>query len=335
MELKAIFMIDPSQTSAVPARNAPFSPAKARALLRTIKRLKMLSGLASAIALFALIGLYLTYQRFSTLRPIIQAGGQTITLRDYEGTLEQQDSGKVLHDLVSAALIRQAADRAGVLPSQSDVDVRLALIRQRDPATVQAAEANGSLPLLRDQLLAQIALENLCIQNVSVSDAEVSRYYETHQAHFQQHAQARMTLVVADTAKEAEDATDDLRAGIPPEVLAGQKGLHVAGQNGYHANLGTRQGRALAASWKTMQVGEIRTAPLGRQFLVTQLVSVQAAQTRPLEEIKTDVTRLARLEKAVSPDTILAQLYQANPPVFKVDKYAQYFAGSTQARRSP
>ena len=325
-------MIDPSQTS--PARSAPISPAQARALQKAIIRLKRISGVASALAVLALISLFLTYQRFSPLRPLVQVGGQSISQRDYEAAWEQQDGGKVLHDLVSAALIRQAADRAGVLPRQSDVDARLALIRQHDPGTVNTAEANGFLPLLRDQLLAQIALENLRIQSVSASDAEISRYYQMHQANFQQRTQARMTLVVADTAKQAGDAAADLRAGIPPEVLAGQTGLHVAGQNGYQPNLG-RQGPALAAAWKTMSVGEIRTTALGRQFLVIQLVSVQAAQTRPLEEIKTDVARLVRLEKAVPADVELKRLYQADPPVFVVKKYAQYFSADTQIGHQP
>jgi len=333
MEPKASPTID-TQASA-PAGAAPASAAEARALLRTVIRLRTLAAFASAVAVLALLGLFLTSQRFSPLRAIAVVGGQSITKRDYDEALEQKDGGKMLHDLVSDALVRQAADRAGVLPTEGDVAARLALIGQRDPGLAQAAEAEGSLSLLRDQIQAQMALENLRFHDVSVSDAEVRRYYEAHRANFQQRARASMTLVAADTAAGAEAAAADLHDGIPPDILAEQKGLHVAGQNGYQVNLGTPPGRALSESWKTMRVGQIRTGRLGKQFLVAQMVSVQPAQTIPLQDIKADVTRLARLDKAVSAEAELARLYQANPPAFPVDKYARYFDLGARAGGSP
>ncbi len=333
MEPNAPPTIGPRPSAPVAVFNAPASGAGARSQFRTVLRLKMAAGFASTLAVLALAGLFLTYQRFSTLRPIALAGSQRITLRDYEGALEQRDNGKLLHEMVSAALVRQAAAKAGILPTDDDVAARLALIRQRDPGLVQAAEADGSLPLLRDQLLNQIALENLRIQNVPVTDAEIRRYYQAHGANFQQHAQARMAVVVADTAEEADAAADDLRDGIPADVLAEQNGLHVAGQKGYRVDLGTPQGRALAASWKTLRGGETRTAPLGKQFLVVQMISAQAAGTVPLQAIRADVARLVRLEKAAPAEAELARLYQANPPTFPVEKYAQFFEAGARAGR--
>jgi len=303
MESNAPPLIAPPSPAPTPALTAPASASEARALLRALIRLKWAAGFASALAVFSLAGLFLTYQRFSTLRPIVLVGGQRITLRDYEGALERRDNGKVLHDMVSAALVRQAA-----------------------------AE-DGSLPLLRDQLLDQIALENLRIRNVPVSDAEVDRYYQAHRASFQQRAQAQMALVVADTAEEADAAADDLRDGIPLDVIAEQKGLYVAGEKGYRVSLGTPQGRTLAESWKTMRRGETRTAPLGRQFLVAQMVSVEGAGTLPLQTVRASVARLARLEKTIPAEAALARLYRATPPSFPVDKYAGYFDAGARAGR--
>ncbi|MGI4788459.1 MAG: peptidyl-prolyl cis-trans isomerase [Janthinobacterium lividum] len=318
-------MIDPEPEAPPAVRKTTAQAAEVRALFKSVVRLRAIAGAASVVAFLALLGLFLTYQRFSTLRPIVEVGGQSITKRDYESALEEKDGGRTLHDLVSSVLIRQAADKVGVLPSDSDVDTRLAEIRQRDPGQVQAAESDGSLPLLRDQLLAQIALENLRIQGVTVSDAEVSRYYNAHRADFKQSAQAKMTLVVADTAVEAAGAAADLHDGIAESVIAEQNGLHVAGQDGYAVDLGTSQGRALAASWKTMHVGEIRTASLGSQFLVALLVSAQQPRIIPLQDIKAGIVRLARLEKAVPAQVELDRLYKADPPTFPVEKYAQYF----------
>jgi hypothetical protein len=333
MESNAPPLIAPPSPAPTPALTAPASASEARALLRALIRLKWAAGFASALAVFSLAGLFLTYQRFSTLRPIVLVGGQRITLRDYEGALERRDNGKVLHDMVSAALVRQAAAGAGVLPTDDDVSARLALIQQRDPGLVQAAAEDGSLPLLRDQLLDQIALENLRIRNVPVSDAEVDRYYQAHRASFQQRAQAQMALVVADTAEEADAAADDLRDGIPLDVIAEQKGLYVAGEKGYRVSLGTPQGRTLAESWKTMRSGETRTAPLGRQFLVAQMVSVEGAGTLPLQTVRASVARLARLEKTIPAEAALARLYRATPPSFPVDKYAGYFDAGARAGR--
>lgn len=338
MEPQAPPVTEPQPAAPPPAGTAsagaaPVSAVEARAQFRAVLRLRRLAWVTSAVAALALLALFLTYQRFSPMRVIAQAGGQAITLRDYDGVLEQKDAGKTLHDMVSAALVRQAAARAGVLPTDEDVAARLALIRQRDPSAVQAAGADGTLPLLRDQLLSQMALENLRLQNVPVTDADVSRYYESHRANFQQRARASLTLVAADTEAAAEAAAADLRDGIPPDVLATQPGMHVAGQNGYQVDLGTPAGRALSDEWKTMREGEIRTARLGRQLLVVQMVAVRPAQTTPLGDIKGDVTRLVRLDKAPSADDELARLYQAEPPQFPEDKYRAAFDTGARAGR--
>ena len=335
MEPKLIATTSPEPGGSALALPAAARTAEMRTLIKTVIRLKAMARLAFALAFFSVIGLFLTYQRFSTLRPIVTVGGQSITKRDYESVLEQKDNGKALHDMVSEALIEQAAAKAGALPAEEDISRRMALIQQRDPRAVQEAEADGSLPLLHDQLHAQIALENLRIQNVFVSNAEVLRYYNAHQADFQEHAQARMTLVVADTAEESEAAADDLRDGIPPDILAEQNGLHVAGHGGYTVNLETPQGHALFTSWKHMRPGEIRTRPLGKQFLVVQMVSAQTAKIIPLRGIQADVARLARLEKAVPAEVELARLYQETPPRFPAEKYARYFDAAAQAGHSP
>jgi len=320
-------MINP-QTPAPDAASAASRPPPAvRRLFRTIRRLKIIAGTASIVAALALAGMVLTYQRFSTLRPIALVGGEAITRRDYEDAMEQKYGKEVLTDLVSAALVRQAAASSGLLPTDDYVDARLALVRQHDPGLVSQAEAAGTLPALREQLRAQIALENLRIENVSVTDTEVARYYAAHRASFQQAAEDRMNLVTAQTARQAKMAARELRGGAL-DTLAKQPGLHVVGRHGYQVNLATPQGRALTQSWNAMHTGEVRTEPLGGQFLVVQMVSAQPARVVPLGSIQADVTRLAKLDKAISAQAEIARLYQANPPSFPVEKYAAFFNGS-------
>ena len=240
--------------------------------------------------------LFLTVQRFSTLRPIVKIGSERITVRDYEGTLEQNDRGKILYALVSSALIRQAASEAGALPTDTDVSARLEAERRSGSGVIQAAEAGRTLPLVRDLLSARIALENLRIQNISASPDEIRRYYALHPADFQKHAQAKMTLVVADTDSLAEAAAADLRDGIRPEILAEQSGLSVVGQNGYQLDLNKLGGTLPLSFWKKMHVGDIETTRLGRRFLVAQMVSAQSSHPVPLRQIAGEVSRRVRLE---------------------------------------
>ena len=290
-----------------------------------VARLKMALAIALALAVLAVVAAVVIFFRFSTTRPLVTVGSRTISKREYQAVLDQQAGKKVLGDMVYGELIRQAAAKTNLLPAAAEVDARMALIGQHNPQAAQASVASLGLPGFREQVTTTLALENLRMQGLSASPAEIARFYAAHQIGFRQQGHSEVALIQTGSPTDAQTAAQLLRQGVDPRVIAKQPSFHLNGYNGF--SLDTRQPAAQEAlkSVTSMKAGDVQTHPFGKQFLTVKMMSQKAARVQPLSEVQPQVSRLVRLEKAPPADVVVARLYKANPPVFALDKYVAYF----------
>jgi hypothetical protein len=268
-------------------------------------------------------------------QPIVTLGAETITRSDYIATLEAAVGKDILRKMVFSALVLQAAAKAGVTPTEAEVDARVKDISIHQPALVPQV----STPAGRENLMTDIALENLRIQNVVVSDAEVANFYTRNAALFTLPSQVQTTLVVSQTQADADRAEILLGQDLTPEAIAAKPGLHVAGVNGFNfsmeslpADVRQNVGQTVLA----MKSGQVKTIPVpSGDFLTFKVKSAHADQLLPLSQVKDEATRQAKLQRAVSPQVELAKLYQANPPTFSDPKYKAYFSDIASFRPGP
>lgn len=288
----------------------------------------------AVIAAVSVIVNVLLFFRYSSSRPIVTVGGTTVTRKQFQDQLEHDDGQAVLTKLVFTALVTQAAARAGVLPTGGDVEDRMqALARQAPQVLAPYSGDPVKLAQFKQDLTTDMALENLRIQDVALSPAQIAGYYAQHQADFALPPQATTTVVVTQNEVNSATAADLLRQNDPPDVISRQPGLRVVGISGYNPDLGTLPVslKKETTDWAThAKIGSVKTFEAGAFYLTFRVTGRQPAVVPPLSQVRGKVERAARLQLAPSQPEELARLYQKAKPEFNSDKYASYFTAVQQ-----
>lgn len=289
----------------------------------------VVSRILAAVLVCSLAANVLLYLRWSNSRPLVTVGGEVITKKEFQDHLEYQSGASVLNTLVFTRLVTQAAAREGVAPTQKDVDARIAMIQRRAPNLLAPYSSDKvKMAEFRQSLGTEIALENLRIKDVSLTPAELAAYYAAHRQQFLLPPQMKTTTVVTQNSVDAATATDLLRQNTPPDAIARQPHLMVVGIGSYKPDLeqlSPALKAQVSAFVQSSKVGAIKTFRDGAYFLTFQVTNITPGQMPTLSQVRDEVDRMARLERAPAPQATLAKLYQASTPVFNSDRYAAYF----------
>ncbi len=273
----------------------------------------------------------LLYLRWSTSRPLVTVGSAVITKKQFQDQLEHDQGQTVLTRLVFTSLVSQAASRAGVTPTESDIDGRIAGIQRQSPQVLTPYSGDPvKMAQFRQDLTMSMALENLRIHDVALSPAQVTDYYNRHSAEFLLPQQTITSTVVSGSAMDAATAATLLRQNDPLDVIGRQPRLRVVGIGGYNPNMQSLP-KALqkqTSDWAQQAgVGAVQTFRSGAYFLTFQVNKRLPAVVPPLSQIRGEVERSARLAVAPSQQEEMARLYQTAKPSFNSDRYAGYFTG--------
>ena len=276
----------------------------------------------------------LMYLRYSPRRAVVVVGSHKISKYDYEEALDLQSGKQVLNQMVFSELISQAAARANLVPTEAQVDARLAEIERLTPQSFQTAASRALSSADRANLRTQMEVENLRMQNIKASDAEIAEYYDAHKAVFSAIPQTVSVLVVTQKSGDAASAEHLLGLGLTPEAIARQPNMHVNGLNGFSANtqaLPAPLQRKIQLALFAMKPGAIRTFPFDPYFLTFKVAVHQRGRVTPLSEVRDLIGRQVRLQKAPDSATELAQLYQREKPQILNARYGPYFQDIDQA----
>ena len=300
----------------------------------------IVAGSLVAITALSLTTNALMYLRYSSSRPLVTVGSQVISKKDYLDAVDYQTQGAVLKKLVLQDLVTQAAAKAGVLPTAADVDARIADIQRRAPQLLAAANGDpAKMADFKDDLKTDIALENLRLQGVHVTDAEVADFYNRHRDPDPSKNplalpnQVQTALVVAQNSVDAVQAAALLKQNIGLDVIARQPRLHVVGVNGFTVNLQALPpaiNQKISAAVFRMHPGDVQTVAVGKDYVVLRATRSSGAGIPSLAQIRPQVTRLAKLDKAIPASLEIASLYQISKPHFAVAKYEGYFDDLSQ-----
>lgn len=277
----------------------------------------------------------LMYLRYSPRRPLVIVGSHKISKYDYERALDQQAGKQVLNQMVFAELINQAATRASLVPTEAQVHARLAEIKRLTPQAFQTTLTQAASDKGESELRTQIEMENLRVQNIRASDAEIAEFYNSHKAIFTATPQTVSILVLTDKPQDAASAEHLLSLGLTPPAIARQPGMHVNGVNGFSINMQMTPvplQRKMQAFLSGMKTNAVKTFSSGPFFLTFKVMGHQPGHVTPLSEVRDLIARQVRLQKAPDNDTELAQLYQREQPQILNARYSAYFQDIQQAR---
>ena len=286
----------------------------------------------AVIAVVSLLANALLYMRYSTGRALVSVGSEVITKKQYQDQLEHQAGQDVLSKMVLSKLINQAASRAGVAATTQDVDAQIASIERRSPQILTPyAQDPSKMAEFKADLQTRIALDNLRMKDVAISPVELAAYYARHKSDFQLPQQVRTTTVITKSAMDADIAADLLRQNQPADAIGRQARMAVVGINGYSPDFSALPPvlkKQISDSIRSMKTGEVATFHTGSLYLSMRIGNNSAATVPPLDKVREQVERQARLEKAPPVAKMVAQLYQTAKPVFHYDedKYSSYFS---------
>ncbi len=319
-----------ARAAAAKQRSAGWQLALRQRFARTLavpreKRWRQAALLLGTAAAVSVAGNVLMYFRFTPARPLVTVGNHVIQDREYRALVDSAAGQPVLTRLVFSELIQQAAAKAGVTPTEAQVDARL-----REMQAQGQAPAGAAAPAFRENLALNLALENLRTAGIPASDAEVAAFYKQHSAALVQPAQVTSVLVVTQRQYLAQTAAALLAQGKTPAQMAAEPDMQVDGQNGFHLNLDALPQalhQSVVAAALAMRPGQIKVIPVGSAFLTVKCLSRHPGSLPPLPAVQDRVARLVKLQKAPTEGAELATLYKANPPRFDIDRYAAYFSG--------
>ena len=291
------------------------------------RRIALVMG---AITVAALAGMALMYFRFTPARPLVTIGKHVIQRREFQEKLESAAGQSVLTKIVFSELVRQAAVKAGEMPTASQVDARLADMQRQG----QALPAGETASSLREDATLDMAMENLRIAGIAVTPVEIAQVYSKNKALLIQPAQVQSILVVAPSSFGAQNAATLLSQGKTAAQIAAVPEMHVDGENNFHINLASLPlplHKKIVQSALDMKPGQITSVPVGTGFLVIKCLHKTPTHLPSLPEIQEKLTRAVKLQKAPSTSVEMAKLYKANKPSFDMDRYAAYFSGIDRA----
>jgi len=290
----------------------------------------------AVITVVAVTMCVLFYYRYSSSRPIITVDGVTITRKQYLDALEFQDKGNTIKKLVFETLVMQAAKREGALPSDDDVQRRIAEIRRRSPQLIPDPNSDKvHYDQFIQDLTMDIALENLRIKGLTASEDEIAAFYKSHPTAFVLPTQVDSTMVFTQTDVDAATAAADLRQGLSEDSIARQPRLHVVGVGGFNVNLNAlpdQQRISVTRAMLATQPGDVKTVKISDgAYLTFKIKKADRTTIPPLSQVHDLAARDVKLEKAPNAAVEIAVLYQKYKPVFDNPKYQSTFSDVERA----
>jgi peptidyl-prolyl cis-trans isomerase C len=163
----------------------------------------------------------------------------------------------------------------------------------KKPATKLKLEYIGDQILARD-------LEESAVENIKISDAEISKYYNDNKDKFAQGPKVKVRHILVPTEQEAKAILAQLKKGEDFSKLAKEKSKDPSSQRG--GDLGwITQGRMdpafekAAFALKKGQMSDVVKSSFGYHIIICD--DVEAKKEKNLEEVKSQIERQLQREK--------------------------------------
>jgi parvulin-like peptidyl-prolyl isomerase len=195
--------------------------------------------------------------------------------------------------LVQESELQQKADDMGIKITDADVNARLKSIKQQyfggsEKKYQSQLKAQGlTEPQIKQDLYAQILSEKLydkVTSDVKVTDADISKYYNSHKSDYQQAASRDVRHILVNDKKLADSLYQQLKGGADFATLA-KKYSKDPGSKNSGGKLTITKGQTVAPFDKTafaLKTNEL-SKPVHTQYgwhVIQALTAIKPAQTK-------------------------------------------------------
>lgn len=243
---------------------------------------------------------------------VATVGKEDITRQEWLTAMEQRYGKEVLQTLVNEKVMLQAADEFGIKTTDEEVDLELALMRSVKDATDETMQALSEKEL-RAYVRTQLILEKVLTYDVVIEEAAAQTYYDENESVYNVPAAYRTSIIVSETADDAEAVVKELSNGSQFGVLARERSIDrvsatLDGDLGYITENVENQDPAILEAAQHVNEGEISEvfALQDGTYAVIQVDEVQEGRSFEFEQVKQQIMRILALEQlpmSVYPET--------------------------------
>ncbi|MGE5586563.1 MAG: peptidyl-prolyl cis-trans isomerase [Bacillota bacterium] len=283
--------------------------------------MKSRRSLTAVIAIVVLglvaIGVVWTY---SDLRAVAKINSTSITWKEFHAALEKQTGRQLLAKMIREELIKQGAAKYDIQVTDEDVAAEVDRLKAQfgsDAGLEQALTQYGmTLDDLRGQIRTSLLLEAIASKDVTINEDEVKKYYDEHKDEFKEPEQVKARHILVNDEKTAKDIEKQLAAGADFAELAKAKS-EDPGSKDKGGDLGYFGRGAMDPAFEkaafSLKIGET-SAPVKSSFgyHIIRVEDKKPERIPPLEEVRSEVEKRIKREKAKPASTVISELKDAS-----------------------
>lgn len=283
--------------------------------------MKSRRSLTAVIAIVVLglvaIGVVWTY---SDLRAVAKINSTSITWKEFHAALEKQTGRQLLAKMIREELIKQGAAKYDIQVTDEDVAAEVDRLKAQfgsDAGLEQALTQYGmTLDDLRGQIRTSLLLEAIASKDVTINEDEVKKYYDEHKDEFKEPEQVKARHILVKDEKTAKDIEKQLAAGADFAELAKAKS-EDPGSKDKGGDLGYFGRGAMDPAFEkaafSLKIGET-SAPVKSSFgyHIIRVEDKKPERIPPLEEVRSEVEKRIKREKAKPASTVISELKDAS-----------------------
>ncbi|WP_240548134.1 peptidylprolyl isomerase [Paenibacillus lignilyticus] len=223
--------------------------------------------------------------------------GVAITKDQLYDEMAKVGGEQTLENMIQDELIKQEADKAGIVVGDAEVEKEIESIKKRFPSEAEfegaLQQAGMTLDDLKKQTPMQLRIRKILEPQAKVTDADVKTYFEQNKAQFDEPEQVKASHILVATKEEADAIEKQLKEGADFAALAKEKSTDPGSkdQGGDLGFFGKGQmDPAFEEAAFKLKKDEI-SAPIQTQygFHIIKAIDHKAAKAATLDEKKADI----------------------------------------------
>jgi foldase protein PrsA len=170
-------------------------------------------------------------------RIVAAIGSRKITIGELETALEQRYGAELLNQIIDREAISLEGKETGISVTNAEIERELKRMQQGYESEGQFYESmkvqlGMSKEELREDVHYKLLLDKLATRNITITDAQVEEYIQTHPDEFKSEVKFHIRIIVVSTKEQANKVLSDLAKGEDFATLARDRSLDDNTSNG-------------------------------------------------------------------------------------------------------
>ncbi|UQZ36366.1 peptidylprolyl isomerase [Paenibacillus sp. PK3_47] len=158
---------------------------------------------------------------------VATVNGTDITKAQLYDKLVEAGGEATLQNLITTTLVGQEAKKANVTVTDADIDAEIADLTEQfggeDALNSALAQSSMTIDDLKKQMPLQVEIRKILEPQVTVTDEEITKYYDENKATLNQEAEVQASHILVATKEEADAIVKQLAEGADFAALAAEK----------------------------------------------------------------------------------------------------------------